>query len=403
MARRAKYPFTLPDQRIVGYGFVNQKGILAVQFRHPTEPKYVQVSTGIEVPAKWYPGANVPEEALRKAAQAVLKWYQPTIPPDPKTATWETAMEKLAEHSGLRERAWEVYTSILSVFRSIIPESKCPSDVTVETAKKFRKLYATTPFTRSKKEDGPKYKRSAKTVENSIRRLSGLWEKLKPEYVSTNPWEHIDRPTVPEKKPTVPTEDDVDQFFKWLDAKYPEWSLPRLFVEVKALSGCRLNDLCQIRSEQLDPVLHLLRINPDQDKTHKERIIPLPEDLTRKLNEIKGEVYLWERYLEDSKKYRPGTITKKRETFEPCLMYHAMQSIFREYAQSGGKLRSHGLRKRAITLMAMATQNVDQTAAAIGVSAQTARKHYLDAKRAFDGQELLKKMADVLRPKDKTG
>lgn len=51
--------------------------------------------------------------------------------------------------------------------------------------------------------------------------------------------------------------------------------------------------------------------------------------------------------------------------------------------------------------MTLATQNVDQTAAAIGVSAQTARKHYLDAKRAFDGSELLKQMAGVLRPKGK--
>lgn len=93
------------------------------------------------------------------------------------------------------------------------------------------------------------------------------------------------------------------------------------------MSGCRLNDLAQIRSDQLDPVLHTLTIRPDQDKTHRERTIPLPADLAEKLNAVKGETYLWERYLEDSKKWRPGTRSKFREEFTPKLMYYGMQNI----------------------------------------------------------------------------
>ncbi|WP_439626823.1 tyrosine-type recombinase/integrase [Gemmata sp.] len=400
MGRKAKYQFTIQGGKIVGYNFKANKGHFTAVFKHPTEDeKYVQHSTGVEVPKGWQPWKDVPADIHTEVAKAVVKWYSPTLPPDPKTATWEAAMKDLEEHEHLRPRAWEVYVSILNVFRATIPGSTGPGDVTLETAKQFKKLYSTTPFKRSTKDDAKGYKRSPKTVENSLRRLSGLWEKLTPKYVSSNPWELIDRPTVPDMQPVVPTEDDVDNFFKWLDARYPEWNLPRLFVEVKALSGCRLNDLCQIKSDQLDPTAHTLTIRPDQDKTHRERTIPLPADLSAKLNEVKGETYLWERYLEDSKKWRPGTRSKFREQFEPKLMYHGMQNIFREYAEQGGKLRSHGLRKRAITLMTLATQNVDQTAAAIGVSAQTARKHYLEAKRAFDGAELLKKMADVLRPK----
>jgi hypothetical protein len=53
--------------------------------------------------------------------------------------------------------------------------------------------------------------------------------------------------------------------------------------------------------------------------------------------------------------------------------------------------------ERAITLTALATQSVDQTAEAIGIDAQTARRYYLDAKQAFDGTDLLKRMTSVLK------
>lgn len=52
--------------------------------------------------------------------------------------------------------------------------------------------------------------------------------------------------------------------------------------------------------------------------------------------------------------------------------------------------------------MTLETQNVDQTAQAIGIDASTARKYYLDAKTAFDGTGLLKQMASVLRPSQET-
>jgi hypothetical protein len=62
------------------------------------------------------------------------------------------------------------------------------------------------------------------------------------------------------------------------------------------------------------------------------------------------------------------------------------------------RLKPHDLRKRAITLTVAATQSIDQTAEAIGIDPGTARRYYLDAKRAIDGQELRRKMANVLRP-----
>ena len=49
-------------------------------------------------------------------------------------------------------------------------------------------------FTRSTRSDGPKYKRSAKTVENAVRRLTGLWNKLqRMGYATANPWLNLFR------------------------------------------------------------------------------------------------------------------------------------------------------------------------------------------------------------------
>ena len=107
-------------------------------------------------------------------------------------------------------------------------------------------------------------------------------------------------------------------------------------------------------------------------------------------------MYLWDRFLAESKIYRKAIKTKLREEFTPRLLFNAMQNIFREY--KGGRLRSHGLRKRAITLTTLATQSVDATAQAFGLDPATARKYYLDATKAFEGSELLKRMANVLKP-----
>jgi integrase len=389
--RRPSITYPLPDGRAVGASLKLRGDIYAVQFPHPTETgKYVEKSTG----------CTTISDAQREGSLIVLRHYSPTIAPDPRTATWESVVADLAADAGLRERSLEAYTSILNVFRRYVPLSKGPGDVTAEIAKAFTAKYARDGFKRGHASDAKAYPRSAKTVENAIRKLSALWNKLMPKYVTSNPWEHVKRPTVPKTVPSVPTEDEVTAFFAWLDRRHPGWLLPRLFVELKALAGCRLNDLAQLRTDQFDAKAHTIRITPSQDKTHRERVIPIPSDLSALLDQLKGETYLWERYLEESRTHRPSKRTKKRTDFTPALMYHGMQNIFREYAEQGGKLRSHGLRKRAITLMTLATQNVDQTAEAIGIDAQTARKYYLDAKKAFEGSDLFKKLASVLRPQN---
>jgi integrase len=391
MARQAPYKFELPDGRKVGVGFKIRNGVYYVRFQHPADPtKYVVTTT-----ERTTEGA-----AYQRAAQVVLKMYCPQAAKTSK-ATWDAILEDMARSSGLRPRSLEVYESTVRILRQVVPTAG-PHDVTPDVAHLFRQQYATGTFTRSKKSTAKKYKRSPKTVENAIRRLSGLWSKylVRHGYAQSNPWAAVPRPTIPKKVVKIPEEDTVRRFFGWLAKRYPSWELPRLFVEVKMLAGCRTMDLCLAKSENLKG--GALTIEPDHDKTHRERVVPLPPDLAKKLKKIAGPTWLWESYAEGAKVYRPGT--RNRDDFSPRTLYWCVNNLFREWNEENPdrKLNPHDLRRRTITLTTLATGSVDQTAEAIGIDPSTARRYYLDAKRAFDGTELLKRMANVLRPKEAT-
>ena len=312
MGRRAAEYLPLPDGTMLGIGFKLRDGIFRCRFIDPAG-KPVELSTGVYAPKDWKPGRRVPVEAVQGAAKLVARTYAPTQPPDPRTITWEKVIETLPTAGELRPKSLVVYLSIISVFRRFVPASRGPSDVTVEVARKFRTDYAANPFKRSHRDDGPEYKRSAKTVENAVRRLTGLWNKLiAMGYATANPWLTVPRPTVPKVPVSIPAEDTVTAFMKWVKARYPGWELPVLFVQVKALIGCRTMDLCSVRSEQLKG--GKLTITAGQDKTHRQRTAPLPADLSHKLEAVKGPTYLWESYTADARTHRPARATGRTST-----------------------------------------------------------------------------------------
>lgn len=341
-------------------------------------------------------GTSIKSDAYLAAAKIVLREYQPSLPPDPKTTTWNEALDALPPD--MRERTLTTYRSTVHNLREELPDTKGPNDITPELAKRFRVNYGKGTFSKSDKSDAKSYKRSAKTVENQIRRLSGLWGHLKEAgIVTANPWQSVPRPTVPKKSVSIPTETLVDEFMGWLDARYPDWPFFKLFVTTKALAGCRTSDLCHVKSRQLRD--GCLVIEADQDKTHRERTIPLPPALFAQLDGIKGKTHLWESYSAGAKVHRRGK--RNLSTFKPITLYWAVADIFRDFNEARPglpRLTPHAFRRRAITRMVMATQSIDQTAAAIQIDPSTARRYYLDHKAAFDGAELMKKMAGVLWP-----
>lgn len=239
-----------------------------------------------------------------------------------------------------------------------------------------------------------------------MRNLSVIRSRLKTlRLVPENVWADIERPRVPKKSPRVPSEDAITHLYNWLGRRFrgPDgrgWELLKTFIDVKSLAGCRLNDFCQVESRQFDPKSGTLLVRADQDKAHQERRIPPTPSLVEVLDRLKGPTYLRERYTEDSAIFRPGR--RRKTVLTPALMYHAVQSIFREYGRTcpEHKAKTHDLRRRAITLTALDVRgDLDAVARAIPVTPETASRHYLDAERAHDAAAIQRRMADVLIPK----
>ena len=70
--------------------------------------------------------------------------------------------------------------------------------------------------------------------------------------------------------------------------------MPYLFFMVKVVTGCRLDDICNLRSKQMQDGRVIF--GADITKNRSERYAILPTDLYAELDAYKGESYLWERY-----------------------------------------------------------------------------------------------------------
>jgi integrase len=236
-----------------------------------------------------------------------------------------------------------------------------------------------------------------------LRLLRALWKKrLRPlGHVADNPWLDVPFPNTPKgKRVRVPEEGVVAEFFDWLDARYPKWELLRLFVKVKTLAGCRTFDLCQAKTADLSE--GSLTLTAAVTKTKEPRTIPLLPEIAADLKRLAGPVWLWERSAEDSRKYRPHP-SRRELLFRPSTWKWTVENIFREFnagRSPASRLRPHDLRARAITVLVTATKNVDATAPAVGADPQTVR-HYLNAAKAFDGMEVMRKAPTLLLPPGK--
>lgn len=287
------------------------------------------------------------------------------------------------------------------MLRAILPANvDGPAKVTPELANHFAAKFLATTYTRTSKEGAKRRKRSPATLSYYLRALSALWRLFADlGYVQVNPWKGVRKREQEKKAPSVPSEDSITHFMTWVKTRYPGWERLELLLRVKMLSGCRSSDICQLLTDQLkDDVLVFVA---SQTKTKSGRSVPLPADMFARLKALAGAHYLWERMLEDIHQYRPSR-NRLPTAFKPTTLFWVLSNLFREYNETfptRPKLTPHSLRRCAITLMVLATQNVDLTGQAIDVSPATARKHYLDSQRAFNVTEAFKLASEKLNPK----
>jgi len=399
MGRQSTYQTTLATGKIVGYSVKARHGTFKVKFKDASG-KYIEPSTGVEVPKTWTPDKDPPNTFFVEAAKVIVKAFTNTEHAPPITSNWERAITHLEGTPDLRPESVRGYLTAVTSLRKIIT-TKGPSDITQEHAQQWKREFLGGTYARGHDTEAKTYKRSPTSFNTYLRSLRSLWNAhWKPAgFVRQNPWEDLTYANAAKGKRVRHVEEPaVQSLLDWLTERYPDWHTPRLFVEVKMLAGCRTLDLCKTLSKDLEGTT--LTLTAEVTKTRTPRTVELREDLAEKLHDIKGNVYLWEATVKECQKHRPARLPVKSSEYTPETWRNTIQNLFREFNETRAKkdhVRPHDLRARAITLVAAATQSVDATAEALGVDPQTAR-HYMDRAKAFSGSDIMKKLANVLLP-----
>jgi integrase len=232
--------------------------------------------------------------------------------------------------------------------------------------------------------DGKTYARSANTVYSCLQSLSSLWNRWLVEelaIVVKNPFAKITLPKL--DKPTVryASDEQMAHFFDWLDCRFEGWELPDLFFTIKTYTGCRLFDLCSLRSNQLQD--NGIFFPANMQKGRKDRRVPLSKDLYDRLTTMKGDTFLWERYPAELKAIcqRKGwQFHQLRLDFDPARMLQWIETLMFNYRTENPdqpRLTTHMLRKRAMTQSWQAHIDPRKAAIAFGVAVDTMMKHYV--------------------------
>jgi len=92
------------------------------------------------------------------------------------------------------------------------------------------------------------------------------------------------------------TDAEAGDLLDWLDRRWRGWRLPVLFLEVKALIGCRITELAAARPADLK--VGRITFIAQTNKGRKERVAILPAPVFGELKALAGREYVFEAFSE---------------------------------------------------------------------------------------------------------
>jgi integrase len=346
-------------------------------------------------------------QAIEAAHRVILEVYG-QVAPSSETVTWEAAKSKLEEAmkaDGKRPKTIAGYLETLDKLIGTFPRALGPSDITDRMAGDFKTKYATGRFTRKRKvregEQASTHARKAKSLDSRVRTLKATFGWfLDLRLVDANPFEKVSLPELDRHEVKYVRADDISSFFNWLEERYPGWRMPNLFFSVKAATACRLEDICHLRSDQLQD--GRLVFTADITKNRSERYAILPPDLYGELDAYKGKTYLWEGYppeLAAANKAKGFPTHRQSLEFSPRRLYLWVVQFMQVYQKETGRhLSSHDFRKAAFTRAAEKGVNTKRAAAAFDVTAETMLRYYTATEKKQTADEVLGELAEDLLP-----
>lgn len=404
MGRKAAYTVEIHDGREIGFGLVKRGGeTFSVQFKDVDGTKYIFRATGKRARPK----------AIARAEQIVKDHYAP-----PGTLSnqsdWDTVIKELRRHLEKTNKRADTIADYTDTLNQVRGAADRPAALSADHAQLWCNKYLTGTYKRGKGDDAKEYRRSPSTLHARVRKLSAIWNKYmmrRLKVAEANPWEAVDLPKVNQKPVRTLTPEQVNEFFAWLEARWRGWELPSLFFEVKAVTGCRLGDLAAARSEGLvvvkdgDKERHLITFNADTRKERQARVGVLDADLFEKVKALAGKTYVWESYATDIRKYlelRGVPTHRTNPEFSPDrLVWWAKDEVddFNKSRPDKPKIQSHDFRKRFITEAHKEGSDVDNAAAAAGMTPATARAYYHALDQEAAAASVSSKIGSKLRPK----
>jgi integrase len=327
-------------------------------------------------------------QAIEAARLLIEKEYEP-VQDTPDRMTWDQAVARLKARlaiSGNRPSTLAYYLKLIRLVRARNGDTKGPDDISPAMATNWRDSMMCTVGRRKKMP-------SAHYVGGLVVGLSSLWQKwfvddLK--ILSSNPWYGVQVPKADKLPVKYATDDLIEPFYAWIAERFGEWPFPKLFLSAKAYSGCRLMDLCGLKSGQLRA--GRLVFPADLTKGRKERAVPLPDDLFAALDACKGKTWLWEGYLPGLKvalKAKGFPTHQLNPQFSPQRLYYWVETLFADYRKAHADrptLTTHMFRKRAFTMAWQAGVDPRRASIAYGCNVDTLMRHYvsLDEQQVTD-------------------
>jgi integrase len=219
--------------------------------------------------------------------------------------------------------------------------------------------------------------------------------------IDANPFKEVSLPELDRHEVKYVHQADVGDFFTWLEERYSGWEMPTHFFSVKAVTGCRLLDVCSLRSDQLRD--GRLVFAAETTKNRSERYAILPPDLYAALNAYKGKTYLWERYppeLIAANKAKGWPTHRQRPEFTPQRLYLWILQLMGYYQKATGRdLSSHDFRRAAFTRAAERDIHPKRAAVAFDVTPETMLRYYTATEKKKTADEVLSGLAEDLLPK----
>jgi integrase len=352
-------------------------------------------------------GVTKKSDATGEAHRIILEEYC-QVALTSAAVTWEVAKSKLSEAmkaDGKRPKTITGYLETLDKLVVMFPLAKGPADVTDRMGSDFKVKYGGGTFTRKRViKDGEAaewYERKKKSLDSRLRTLKavfGWFVSLR--LVNANPFEKVAPPELDRHEVKYVRKEDTAAFFRWLSDRFPGWAMPRVFFSVKALTACRLEDICQLRSEQLRD--GRLVFTADTTKNRSERYAILPAELYAAIDAYKGDVYLWERYPSEliaANKAKGWPTHRQNPEFSPKRLYLWVVQLMQGYQfQTGAQLSSHDFRRAAFTRAAEKDIHPKRAAAAFDVTAETMMKYYTATEKKQTADEVLGGLAGDLLP-----